>query len=333
MEVRMRYLESPFQDPAYNLALEQVVFDRLPRTDSYFMLWQNQNAIIVGRHQNTAQEIDAAFVRDRDIKVVRRLSGGGAVYHDLGNLNFTYVTDSAPDSALDMGFFCRPVARALERLGVQAQLNGRNDITVDGQKFSGNAQYVKEGRVMHHGTILFDSDLSVVSQALTVRADKLASHAVGSVRSRVTNLRPYLPDDLTLEAFRVEFLNALFDAAPPQPYHWTEEDLQAAQLLYDQRYNTWDWNYGASPKGSLHKSRRIEDCGTIEVFLSLDKGHITELDFRGDWFGDEDLEPLLQTLIGLPLDLTALEQTLLQIPVDRWFKGLSPRQLAQLIAE
>ena len=174
----MTFIEVKTTDPDFNLALEQYVFDQMPRNRGYFMLWQNDNAIIVGRHQNTLAEINEAFVREHGIRVVRRLSGGGAVYHDMGNLNFTYIVDASGGARLDLKLFCQPVADALGALGVQAEVNGRNDITIGGQKFSGNAQYVREGRVMHHGTILFDSDLSVVGQALKVDREKIAAKGV-----------------------------------------------------------------------------------------------------------------------------------------------------------
>lgn len=166
--MKLSYLDLMTTDPSYNLAMEQHVFDCLPRDRMYFMLWQNDNAIIVGKYQNTIAEINEEAVRERGIRVVRRLSGGGAVYHDMGNLNFTFITDVGESNALDLKLFCEPVVRTLATLGVKAEVNGRNDITIDGKKFSGNSQYIRQGRVMHHGTIMFDSDLSVVSEALRV---------------------------------------------------------------------------------------------------------------------------------------------------------------------
>ena len=161
------FIDVSSTDPDFNLALEQYVFDTLPRDRNYFMLWRNDNAVIVGRHQNTLAEVNEPYIKEHGIRVVRRLSGGGAVYHDLGNLNFTYIQDSASGIQLDLAMFCRPLAQAISALGAAAEVNGRNDITIDGKKFSGNAQYVKDGRVMHHGTIMFDSDLSRAGLALT----------------------------------------------------------------------------------------------------------------------------------------------------------------------
>ena len=157
--MKLSYLDLMTTDPSYNLAMEQYVFDCLPRDRMYFMLWQNDNAIIVGKYQNTIAEINEEAVRERGIRVVRRLSGGGAVYHDMGNLNFTFITDVGESNALDLKLFCEPVVRTLATLGVKAEVNGRNDITIDGKKFSGNSQYIRQGRVMHHGTIIFPYSL------------------------------------------------------------------------------------------------------------------------------------------------------------------------------
>jgi lipoate-protein ligase A len=166
--MKLSYLNLATTDPAWNLAAEQYVFDCLPRDRMYVMLWQNDNAIIVGKYQNTLAEINRAFVEEHGIRVVRRLSGGGAVYHDLGNLNYTFISDAGNEPTVNFRVFCEPVVQALARLGVTAEINGRNDITIDERKFSGNAQYLREGRVMHHGTILFDAKLDTVQQALQV---------------------------------------------------------------------------------------------------------------------------------------------------------------------
>ena len=243
-QTKLSYLNLYTTDPAWNLAAEQYVFDALPRDRTYFMLWQNDNAVIIGKHQNTAAEINETFVRENGVRVVRRLSGGGAVYHDMGNLNFTFIADAGDMDSLNFKLFCQPVVAALAQLGVTAEVNGRNDMTIDGRKFSGNSQYLKEGRVMHHGTIMYDSDLDRVAQALHVDMEKISAKGIASVRSRVTTVRSHMPHPVTLEEFRRVLLQKILEQQPGEEYVFTPEDNARIALLREQRYATWEWNYG-----------------------------------------------------------------------------------------
>lgn len=328
--MKLNWLNLTTTDPAWNLAVEQYVFDNLPRDRMYLMLWQNDNAIIIGKNQNTHAQINQAFVQQHGIKVVRRLSGGGAVYHDMGNLNFTLIADAEGSTELNFRLFCGPVIRALAKVGVKAELNGRNDMTIDGRKFSGNAQYMRGGRVMHHGTILFDSNPEVLSGALQVDEEKIRSKGVQSVRSRVTNVRPHLPKDLTLPQFRKILLESILEETPGEPYVLTGQDLQAIDVIKRSRYDTWDWNYGKSPSCTIQKHRRFEGCGTVEAYLTVDRGVIREISFRGDFFSLEDPAALAALLAGCPHDPQALTN---RIPerVDRWFHGLSHQALLELL--
>jgi len=320
----MYYIESPGNDPHFNLALEQYVFDQLDKDSEYFMLWQNDNAIIVGKHQNTVGEINAAFVKEHDISVVRRLSGGGAVYHDMGNLNFTFIVNAREDGAgFDFASFCSPVAAALASLGVAAEINGRNDMTIGGKKFSGNSQYMKKGRVMHHGTIMYDCDLEVVSRALQVSGDKLESKGIQSVRSRVTNVKPHMPRPLPMEAFYKALREYMFQAYSLVPYRLTPEDLAAVKELQSDVYDRWSWNYGASPAYSIHKERRVEGCGKLEVFLDVERqGIIRDVAFYGDYFSGRDADGLIGALRGCALEETALRLALENVEVGEYFHGM-----------
>ena len=328
--MKLSYLILTSTDPDFNLAAEQYVFDRLPRDRMYLMLWQNRNAIIIGKHQNTAAEINARFVQSHGIRVVRRLSGGGAVYHDLGNLNYTLISD-AEGAELDLGVFCRPVIRALQKLGVDAQLNGRNDMTIDGQKFSGNAQYRKEGRVMHHGTILFDSEMSVLANALQVDEEKIRAKGVRSVRSRVTNVRPHLPTDMTLPQFRQALLQSILEEMPGEEYVLTKEDLAAIEAIRRERYSTWEWNYGRSPQCDVKVRRRFEGCGTVEAFLTVSHGCIDRITFRGDYFSAADPAALEALLAGCKRTPEALAQRLQETEASLYFHGLTAEALIDLL--
>ena len=331
--MKLSYLDLRTTDPAYNLAMEQVVFDRLPRDRAYLMLWQNDNAIIIGKHQNTLAEIDQSYVDAHGIRVVRRLSGGGAVYHDLGNLNFTFITDAADTERLNFRLFCQPVVDTLAELGVRAEINGRNDITIDGKKFSGNSQYIRQGRVMHHGTILFDSDLDVVSRALRVDPAKIQAKGISSVRSRVTNVRPYLPSQIDLPAFRAALLRHILAGNPGEPYPLTAEDLAAAEELRRTRYATYAWNYGVSPRCTLSKKKRIEGCGTVEAYLTVERGLITDLSFRGDFFSAAEPEELTGRFLGLRPLAEDYAQALAGVDVARFFTGMTKQQFLELLCD
>lgn len=328
--MKLRFLDLTTTDPAFNLAAEEYVFEKLPRDAMYVMLWQNDNAIIVGKHQNTLAQINEAFVREKGIKVVRRLSGGGAVYHDMGNLNYTIIADG--DGDLDFGRFCRIVLDALARVGVKGELNGRNDMTIDGKKFSGNAQYAKQGRVMHHGTILFDSDSSVLAGALQVDEAKIKAKGVKSVRSRVTNVRPHLPKDMPLKQFKKVLLGSILTQFPGEEYVFTPKDIAEIEKL-SLRYRDWEWNYGKSPACDLVRKQRVEGCGTVEAYLSLDQGRIQQLQFRGDFFSAREPEGLAQRLVGLPLERQALAAVLLAEDVGSFFMGLDAAGLLDILCE
>lgn len=331
--MKLSYLDLTTTDPSYNLAMEQYVFDCLPRDRMYFMLWQNDNSIIVGKYQNTLSEINLEAVERRGIRVVRRLSGGGAVYHDMGNLNFTFITDAASGTALDMKLFCQPVVRTLAALGVHAEVNGRNDITIDGKKFSGNSQYLRQGRVMHHGTIMFNSDLSVVSEALQVDPTKFQTKGVRSVRSRVTNVADHLDRPVSLPEFRRILLENILRENPGQPYPLTPKDLAAVEKLREERYATWDWNYGQSPACTVLRRRRVEGCGLVEAYISVDSGLISAIAFRGDFFSAVEPEELAPRFVGRTPDQAGFSVALEGVDVSRYFAGLQNDQLIEILCQ
>jgi lipoate-protein ligase A len=327
------YIESRDTDPSRNLALEQFVFDSLDRKHNYFMLWQNHNAIIVGKHQNTLEEINAAFVKEKGISVVRRLSGGGAVYHDLGNLNFTFITD-ADGKGIDFSVFCEPISRALVSFGVPVEISGRNDMTVDGKKFSGNAQYIKEGRVMHHGTILYDSDRGVLSMALKPGTDKIESKGVKSARSRVTNIRPYMKTDMSVTGFWTALKGFMVSAFDMAELTLSAEQNAAVEELRERVYSQWSWNYGNSPPYTLRKARRIEGCGKVEILLDLGKeGVINNAAFYGDFFGSSDPAGLGDLLKGRHLERGELEAALKGVDISQCFHALDTGAFLSLLLE
>lgn len=324
---RMLFIDAETTDPDYNLALEEFVFEQMSRENEYLMLWQNDNAVIVGRHQNTPAEIDQGYVREHGIRVVRRMSGGGAVYHDLGNLNFTFIVDADNGAQVDLRRFCLRIADALRALGLDAQVDGRNDILANGCKISGNAQYIRHGRVMHHGTLLFDSDLSVLTRALRPDPEKIQAKGVASVRSRVANIRELLPTDMTLAQFRAHLAQYLMRDVPHEQYHLTAQEQAQVEALRAARYGTWQWNYGASPACSIVRRRRIAQVGSVQAHMQLDKGVIRSITFLGDFFSTEEPQGLAERLVGRPLT----EQALADIDPAPYISGMTQQGLLDLL--
>ena len=328
--MKFEYLDLHTLDAYFNLACEQYVFDELPRDRSYLMLWQNRNTIVIGRYQNTYSQINSDYVRQHGINVARRLSGGGAVYHDMGNLNYTVITDAGDMDALNMQLFCLPVVRTLRSLGVNAEVNGRNDITVDGKKFSGNSQYVKNGRVMHHGTVLFDSDLSVVGEALRVDESKIAGKGVASVRSRVTNVRPYLKDGVTLPDFRSMLLKEVTAGSEAVEHILSDAELEKITAMREQ-YASWEWNFGRSPAFTASKVKRFDGCGRIEACLSSEHGRVTSLEFYGDFFSFLSPELLAERFIGVCLSENEFRAVLRGISPADYFSGIDKEEFSSFM--
>ena len=332
----MYYIESRQTDPYRNLALEQFVFDDLSKENSYFMLWQNHNSIIVGKHQNTLEEINSAYVKEKNITVARRLSGGGAVYHDLGNLNFTFICDADNSEGIDFSVFCEPISKALRSLGVPVEISGRNDMTVDGKKFSGNAQYIKNGttgpRVMHHGTILYDSDLSILSKALKAGDDKIESKGIKSIQSRVTNIRPYMNKDMSITDFWAVLKDHIGTAFNMMDFQLNEKHNAAADELREKVYAQWSWNYGHSPQHTMRKNRRIEGCGKIEILLDIAKGGmISNIVFYGDFFANRDPAELAKKLTGHHLEYEEIKKIINEIKISQYFHELKEDDFLSLL--
>ena len=329
----MIYIESPSTDPRWNLALEEFVFSYMDPSNEYFMLWQNHNTIVVGKNQNTIAEIDTDYVHANNITVVRRLSGGGTVYHDLGNLNFSFIADAENMSQINFTRFCQPVVKTLQQMGVPAETNGRNDMVIVGKKFSGNAQYTRHGRVLHHGTLMFSSRLDTVSQSLRPNRKKLQSKGIASVSSRVCNICDFLPETVTLEHFKEQLLRNIIGTDKPEAYVFSEAELSMIEKLKRDRYDRWEWNYGFSPRYQITKEDRIEGCGTLQLSLDIDKGIIRDIQFFGDFFDYGNMDALSELLRGCSIQKEALEAALNDHDPSQFIRGLNASALVALITE
>lgn len=307
-------------DPSLNLALEEYILRSLPDNDDYLLFYINEPSIIIGKNQNTVEEINSDYVEKNGIHVVRRLSGGGAVYHDLGNLNFSFIMKDDGKSFHNFKKFTEPVVRALQELGVAAEMTGRNDLQVGERKISGNAQFSTRGKMFSHGTLLFDSEIENVVSALKVNAEKYVSKSTKSIRSRVANIAEFLKEPLTIEQFREKLLQSIFGQAEQIPfYELTAEDWVKVRKLADERYRSWEWNYGRSPAFNVQQKKRIEGAGTFDVRLQVEEGLIAGAVIYGDFFGRGDSNEVAGKLIGTRYEASALKQLIAGIDLPFYF--------------
>ena len=324
MQHAVRYMETHSQNPYYNLAFEEYVLTHRTEGD-YLLLWQNDNTIVVGQNQNTEAEINRPFVEEHHINVVRRSTGGGAVYHDLGNLNYSFITDAGDKESISMARFTHPVVEALKGLGLQAEASGRNDILVEGRKVSGTAQRLCGNRILHHGTLLFDANPDMVAGALQVDPEKFRSKSTKSVRSRIGNIRSFLKQDMDMPAFWAYLKDTLagsgmvFDALTPQ-------ELGEVEKRKAEKYDTWEWNYGRSPKFDM-TGKRYWDGGCLEVGVSVAHGVITDVRFHGDFLAVCSMEPLVEALRGVPFRREDVHRVLDSQPMSELFGGITEVQV------
>ena len=315
--------------PSFNLALEEYVLTRMDQ--EAVILWRNSQAVIVGNNQNTVEEVDLNYVREHAIAVIRRLSGGGAVFHDLGNINYTLILKMQERDFGGYEKFTAPICAYLKTLGVDAYLEGRNDLLVAGRKFSGNAQAVRKNRLMHHGCVLFSADFDELSKALQPKAEKIESKAIKSVRKRVTNLLYHLPSPMTAE----EFLAGLADyfrtrAEGMVDYVLTAEDLAAVNKLTAEKYATWEWNFGASPAYNWQNSKRYP-FGIVDARLDVRRGVIEDIHIFGDFFGVLDKQALEDRLRGVRHEREAVAAALRGVNLAQYIYGISLEELLELI--
>lgn len=312
-------------DPYFNIATDEYIFKHIE--EDCFMLWRNDNAIIVGKHQNAYAEVNVDYVKEKGIKVVRRLSGGGAVYHDLGNLNFSFTRTSDDDDLVDFRRYTKPILEVLKSLGVNAQFEGRNDLTIDGKKFSGNAEHVFKNKVLHHGTLLFSSQMRDVSEALKINPLKYKDRAVKSVPKRVTNISDHLEEDISLEEFTrriMDHIIATNDDA--RPYEFTDEDLRKIEEIKNEKYGNWEWNFGYSPDYNFKQGVKT-DGGLIEMNMNVHEGVIQEMKIQGDFFHFRDIDEIEKALQSTPHEEKAIREKLQQFDLGQYFKGVSEDDL------
>jgi lipoate-protein ligase A len=318
-------------DPYINLAIEEHLMRNLETQEVILLFYINEPSVIIGRHQNPFEEINRDYVEEQGIHVVRRLSGGGAVYHDLGNLNFSFITTNTHKNFHNFRKFTQPVIRVIKQLGAPAELSGSSDIQVKGRKVSGNAQYATAKRLVTHGTLLFNSDLKQVAEALRVKPGKISSKSIKSVRSQVTNIQDYLDQPMNIQAFRERLLKGIFAGEQPIPrYVLKESDWESIHMLEFERYRTWEWNYGRSPDFNVQRTQRF--TGTeISVQIDVQKGVIKGIRFSGEFYSPKDIAELESSLIGVRYYGAHLAEALESLKGGNYFPNLSKKALLKLL--
>ena len=325
----MRYLKNPSTNPYYNMAFDEYCLESLPIDEPVFFLWQNRPAVIVGYNQEVNTEVNLNYLKEKGIDLVRRVTGGGAVYHDLENLNYTIVGRSE-DLERDYPEYAALMMKALQALGVPATLSGRNDILVEGKKVSGFAKRVCKNRLMVHGTLMYNVDVDVLTHVLNPSKTKLQSKGIASVRSRVTNLCNYLPKLSDIQAFKNRLEEILSNNYSDAEYKLSEADLAHIQQLTDEKFATWEWNYGRSPKATLVHSARLA-CGTVEIHLTLAENRIASCRFGGDFLGNLPASDIEKALTGIPYEINEIRKCLSKLEISRYFDRVSADNLLEMM--
>ncbi|WP_414045917.1 lipoate--protein ligase [Macrococcus equi] len=318
-------------DPTINLAMEEYVLKHLPKDDSYFLFYVNEPSIIIGKNQNTFAEINQAYVDEKNIHVVRRISGGGAVYHDLGNLNFSFVTKADDDSFHNFKKFTMPIVEALNKLGVNAEMTGRNDLQVGERKVSGNAMFQSGDRMFSHGTLMLNSDIEEVVRSLTVSEKKLITKGIKSIRSRVANIQEFLDHQITMEEFKQTLLQSIFDG-PVEQYKLSEDDWKKIEQISEEKYRNYDWNYGKNPKYNYEVKQKFPG-GMLELKINVVKGMMDDIKIFGDFFGVGEVSEIEALLKGLPHNQSAVRNALDTIDFTHYFGRVSKEEFLSLVAK
>jgi lipoate---protein ligase len=327
----MKYIDTNYDVPYMNFALEEYLLTDAPKEDFIFF-YIHKPSVIVGRHQNTLEEINKTFVDQEGIIVARRLSGGGAVYHDDGNLNFSFVQTAQESDMNNFKKFTLPIIKALRKIGIQAELSGRNDILIEDRKISGNAQYYKDGRILSHGTLLFNANLAKLSQALNVKELKIQSKGIKSVQSRVANIIDYMDTPITIYEFRKMILDFLNDNLGIEEYNLSNLELDHIERLAKSKFELWDWNWGRSPNFAIQKMDKFS-CGIIDVRLDVAKGIILNCKIYGDFFSLNDISELEGRMLDIKYDRTALKEVLKDEFIAKYFKDLSAETFINFIVD
>lgn len=325
----MIYIENDSTDPFFNFALEYYLITekKLPE-DQIFIFWRTEPTLMVGKYQNTIEEINQNYAKENGIKVVRRITGGGTIYTDMGGWQFSFITRGQSES-IDFGKYISPVIEGLKKLDVPAEFNSRNDLVIQGKKFSGNAQCMLNGYTLHHGSLLFSTDFEQMVKCLTVDDYKIISKGIKSVKERVTNISDHLTKPIDTDAFKKLMVDSIMQGSK-EHYQLTDTDLARIKAIAKEKFASWEWNYGKSPKFNITKTGRF-DGGKMEFKLDVNKGKITDCHIYGDFFGTIDISVLSNALIGADYEKESIKKAIAQGDIKQGFYNINVDELAEII--
>lgn len=315
----MKYLINNSTDPYFNLAFDEYCLENIPSEEPYFFLWRNRPAVIIGLNQNAYSEVNLDYLNSHGITLARRVTGGGAVYHDLQNMNYTIIGRNPSP---------QPMVDALRSLGVPAELTGRNDIFVEGRKVSGYARRVSHDQEIIHGTLMYDVDLDTLTHVLDTQGSKMQAKGISSVKSRVANLKEYLPQFKSLDELQAALQEILSAGDGQMPL--SAEQVAEVRRQADEKFSTWDFIYGHSHEADFRCKAKLS-CGTVEVDIRVDRGLIARLDFSGDFLFDTPAQELAAKMTGLRYAPAEVKAFLATQPVSTYFRGATPDDLAALL--
>lgn len=325
------YYESTSTNPYYNLALEEFLLHHKKEHQIILFLWQNERTVVVGRYQDLLEEVNMKYATEEDICIVRRNSGGGAVYHDLGNLNYTIILDEKKEENMDISGFMRPLLETVLALGIPAEISGRNDIKVKGYKISGNSLYISNGKVLLHGTVLINSDLQVLQRVLTRRSKVMDSKATRSIKSNVENLQALYGREIKVADFKRMFINQFLKGKEIPYGTLSEEDIDAIKNIAQKKYMTKEWNYGKSPECDVIYEGRYEG-GTVRIHLKMEGSVVKNIWFDGDFICKKDIKELERKFLGMRISKSLLNR-LETMHIEDYFMKINTKDIYHLLFE
>jgi len=326
----MIYIENDLTSPYFNFALEEYLMKEKDLNDNeIFMFWRTKPTVMVGKYQNTLEEINTKYVEENNVNVVRRVSGGGTIYTDMNSWQYSFIVKNYKGGSIDFKAFTQPIIRALEKQGVNAYFNSRNDLLIDGKKFSGNAQHIKGNCMLHHGSILFNADIKAMVESITVAEEKIISKGIKSIRERVTNVAEHLNKNVDSVGFRNIMIESLLEDKN-NIYRLNEYDITRVNEISKEKFESWEWNYGNDPKFNITKWGRFEG-GKLEFKLDIEKGLIKSCKIYGDFFGNGEINMICKAICGCKYEKESIANILKEIQVEKYFYKISMDEVLSCI--